>query len=841
MTRRKNAGGSSKPGKKSWISGTKARFLQSHNEAWVSATNRGSDAARSFYSDVTKLWIKKYGWHFDRNGDLEEDTPDPTQESLLEPEEAVDDEEAERRKEYYSKMRECIRSYYYRANKTVSAADAAKEITEILENAAEAAPKPPRRPRILHYYSNIYYPERIKPIVDAEWAMMMNSLGNEEDGNKFVDFQNKVTQRFWENETQAFRDNLKMQLKEEYLARHLAFEEHIERVATQNPESAEAYHSRFSIAGATLNNLCDALSKQYGMNVSIFLCGPIGARDGSIEMRSVHSGVTIGLNPLKWPQACPEEFRKVLESMVSFSKRCYTLQQCKARSLGGTGHKVNLDESAALGTDPEGFGLYTLDGQSKDTTPSPPSLSTQNIAQDASSLHPKTATPLDHPQPLPTNSADLVNRNKGALDATAPDFNVFTAGGSLADVAPPEGLDFINTDFSGVPENLSLLTQHLHDEHDQWDAQNLQEQEQSPWDVFKELMNAGEQSATSRGNNVGSLLDGLGSPSPTQLEDGLANIDLDGVLGLPTLPTRPRGDSSATLADRAAAALDSAINMAGPPLCIGRTVDAACDAPPPPPGLAASASPPPALSLDTASSLSPVGSTSTLGALGDLPAVDISVEFADCPQTSRGAYAPLFKVADKLGPDFRACVRSFLKLECAARWTSKDHRLPSADRPSEYKEWMRYARPAGFDKDGAKFGEKFGECLWLWWSSMQLKERKDENGCLMRADGSSLEWGSLAAPGKSGIFLVVLGLYWWAQRDGGRVQDRWREALADVAWAKTVTENMVHHGGMPKADAAAAGATRTKSTPTGDPKGKRKREDTLAVPEGNRRRRLTRG
>lgn len=127
----------------------------------------------------------------------------------------------------------------------MSTVDAAKEIADILENAAESAPKPPRKPQVLHYYSQLYYPERIKPTVDAEWAKKKKILAEDpdEEKTKFVDFQNKVTQRFWENETQAFRDNLKTKLEEDHRARRTVFDEHIERVTKQNPESAEAYHS----------------------------------------------------------------------------------------------------------------------------------------------------------------------------------------------------------------------------------------------------------------------------------------------------------------------------------------------------------------------------------------------------------------------------------------------------------------------------------------------------------------------------------------------------------------------------------------------------------------------
>lgn len=99
--------------------------------------------------------------------------------------------------------------------------------------------------------------------------------------------------------------------------------------------------------------------------------------------------------------------------------------------------------------------------------------------------------------------------------------------------------------------------------------------------------------------------------------------------------------------------------------------------------------------------------------------------------------------------------------------------------------------------------------MWLWWMSMQPKERVDGSDCLMRTSTCKLDWGGLAVPGRSGIFLVVLGLYWWAQWDDGRAQDRWREALVDVAW---VCEHIVKYGGLPMLGGAAAEGTRAKST-----------------------------
>lgn len=104
MTCRKNADPTVKPGKKSCVSGTKLDFPWSHNAAWESSTGKGLDEAGLFYSHVAKLWIKKYSWHFDHEQDLEEDTPNPTPESLLELEEEVDDTEAIKRAAYYNDM-----------------------------------------------------------------------------------------------------------------------------------------------------------------------------------------------------------------------------------------------------------------------------------------------------------------------------------------------------------------------------------------------------------------------------------------------------------------------------------------------------------------------------------------------------------------------------------------------------------------------------------------------------------------------------------------------------------------------------------------------------------------
>ncbi|KAF7974736.1 hypothetical protein HWV62_11415 [Athelia sp. TMB] len=543
----KNVDPNVKRGKKSWVAGTKARFLESHNKAWLSVTNQGTEAAGSFYLQVAKLWVKKYGWHFNHEKGLEQDTVDPTLTSLSDPEEPVDDKEAKKCQKYYEEMCTRIRSYYYRANKTVSAVDTAKDIAEILESAAGAKPKPPCRPQILHYYSN----------------------------------------------------------------------------------------------------------------------------------------------------------------------------------MG--------------------------------------------------------------------------------------DFDPFA--NPYIDVNPLIGLDFVNVDFFGAPENLTLLTEHLHTEQDRWDRSQVE--------------TGGERSASSNmcpdipPTNGNDIIQPFPAPDPVaaygypipSLFSPMKSVANDFTTNSAVNRTSPSRDVFTT-----GEGMANDLELPLLPL-ISATNREAEDAPPHSPRLSNNeASTPASVPGRSPSTSSPQPSlTPREAALApnathivfqdDAAQVDISVEFDDCPEALRSLYSPLFDVADKLGPQFRACVGSLLRLKHTAGWTLKDPRLPSAHRPAKYGEWMCYARPSAFAKISAEFGRR----LQLWWTSMQLKDRVDANGGLARTSVCAMDWGSLAAPGKSGLFLAVLGLCWWGEWDNGCTQDEWQEVLIDVQW---VCEHILRHGGLLEAAVAGPKATKPKCGPT---------------------------
>lgn len=92
-----------KPGKLSWIHGTKYIFFAKRKEDWL----REAEAHRAgpFYRKMVKLYILKYGYHLADNQDLAEDVDDPPDSAANEVVHEVLTEEKTFRQEYAKKLR----------------------------------------------------------------------------------------------------------------------------------------------------------------------------------------------------------------------------------------------------------------------------------------------------------------------------------------------------------------------------------------------------------------------------------------------------------------------------------------------------------------------------------------------------------------------------------------------------------------------------------------------------------------------------------------------------------------------------------------------------------------
>jgi hypothetical protein len=95
-----------RPGKQSWVHGTKLVFFAKHKADWL----RECEAKKSgqFYTKMAKLYIKKYGRHLADDQDLEFDVPDLEDPAADEAaHEVLDDADAEKdfRREYLKTLR----------------------------------------------------------------------------------------------------------------------------------------------------------------------------------------------------------------------------------------------------------------------------------------------------------------------------------------------------------------------------------------------------------------------------------------------------------------------------------------------------------------------------------------------------------------------------------------------------------------------------------------------------------------------------------------------------------------------------------------------------------------
>lgn len=90
-------------GRSTWATGTKFKFLDARATEWQESLDNNSST--SFYTSVTWLWVKKYGWYFDYWSDLEEDVQDPGDDDLEFADGADSEEELMKCNNYFDAMR----------------------------------------------------------------------------------------------------------------------------------------------------------------------------------------------------------------------------------------------------------------------------------------------------------------------------------------------------------------------------------------------------------------------------------------------------------------------------------------------------------------------------------------------------------------------------------------------------------------------------------------------------------------------------------------------------------------------------------------------------------------
>ncbi|KAJ7751631.1 hypothetical protein B0H16DRAFT_1460179 [Mycena metata] len=262
-----------KPGKVSWIHGTKEKFFGSPN----GHGKIGKVLRRHDEPVHPEVWIQY-------EEDLEEDVTDP---NAGDPDVAtLTKEEADRR----SKISSNRIGQWYRVHYGGGVEQGKKNLfKDLLSVGANIGATQPMKMQTWQYYSKLHYEECVKPCFEVAWkAAQQRAKDLELEEPHVVKVRGEVTRQAWEEETEEFK---------------------VLMVAAQNKEHTQMLvHGRWAVLRRVpiLRKSCmHTIQEQFSMNVVIMLCGPIGEHGGAVEVRSVHSGMTTGLNPKKWYQFDP--------------------------------------------------------------------------------------------------------------------------------------------------------------------------------------------------------------------------------------------------------------------------------------------------------------------------------------------------------------------------------------------------------------------------------------------------------------------------------------------------------------------------------------------------------
>ncbi|KAJ7234291.1 hypothetical protein C8J57DRAFT_1531831 [Mycena rebaudengoi] len=330
--KRKKGEEKKKRGKVSWVWGTKLRFFEVRKDKWRAAVD--TNQTGGFYTTMAKLYTRKYGYHIADNEDLAEDIADPPEEAAnVVVNERLTPEEAETRSKHHAALRLRIGAWY-RAQYGNLLEEDKETFVGLFTGNLDGTPPRPQRPQLIQYYSRKFYDSRVRVRFEARMAgIVRRAAFADDDMPAVLKIRNEVTKEVWEEECEAFQEDVKASLEKEYQASLTAWKTSLADSPTKTPEEMNAtLHN----AAFYLQPYVDAIQERFGMCASVFLAGPIGARGGAIGVRSVHAGKTRGAVPMNWPEFDVQGFAAAEASMVTFAREHFTEADCHARAIDGT-------------------------------------------------------------------------------------------------------------------------------------------------------------------------------------------------------------------------------------------------------------------------------------------------------------------------------------------------------------------------------------------------------------------------------------------------------------------------------------------------------------------------
>ncbi|KAJ6549006.1 hypothetical protein B0H19DRAFT_1265778 [Mycena capillaripes] len=318
-----------RPGKPSWVWGTKKVFFERRKDDWVRESE--ADRAGEFYTKVAKLYLKKYPWDLADNEDYAfdfEDPPDSAADEVVH--EVLDPEIEKTRVESMKTLRSRIGQWYRTEYGSLIRSDKVA-FKELFTGVLDGTPAKPQRGRLIHFYSRKYYETRIKPVVQERMeALKRRAEFTGETMPKNIDVISKVTSEMWEGEVPSFKHECELAAEREYQQQLVAWQATQPDAPTRTPEELAA---TLDNAGFYLQPFVDAIQERFGMCATLLLAGPVGIQQGKMGLVSVHAGATKGIAPMKWPAYDWHGFQEVERLMLGFARECFSDAECALRAL----------------------------------------------------------------------------------------------------------------------------------------------------------------------------------------------------------------------------------------------------------------------------------------------------------------------------------------------------------------------------------------------------------------------------------------------------------------------------------------------------------------------------
>lgn len=710
-------------------------------------------------------------------------------------------------------------------------ADKVDHLSKILGDFIDANIKAPRHNSTLHIYQRNHYDTRVKATADVEYAQACAAaLASGSNVPVQLAFNNAVTKRLLEAESAEFHEQLRQEVKEDYEERLADYQANTTKPSL--PSTPEEYHryayallrllasisppfSELQAAGHWLNTFAEHISRRLGMNVSIFIAGPIGENGGEVGVRwyvvapidfgsglrlttcSVHIGQMPGLTPKLWPEFDETTFAAVTKSMVKFARICFCASHrvfecinlvltappapddCQARALPS----ASSDDLAGLqAMDPDdrlSNGLSST-GTSRTSTPVPAtsvppttSLLTGAVARAGPLLgrgYTKSSSPPIS-SPLRGESAPpLVGKSKA--DGVA-----VSSSSAISSVHPI--LAAMRGKSSVRAASMPMHLPRAHSVSPPSHVTTSQETQQAslPLDI-----------STTLAGRLPQFLDrGLSS----DMVSSAASVTFTPVVAASTLGAAT--PIPAVVTDAPAATTSTSVNatfapgeVASPPAAAtstrGRSPDDMLSwgfgiptllnpSAAPAPHAYASCSPHPSAVRDSGEGLGILRSH----ALADLD---------DCPEDVRSVVQYLLGNGG-WGHRWQKLVELYVAIEHAAGFHPHGRLLQPTDRrPPEIAAWMKHHRPlADISLDDA---HAFTLGWWEWWYSNQPADRPtDKAGWYTTENGAPATWSQLYVTGPNGLVLFLLSAAWWGAAVEGadsEAQQDWLDAVEDLSY-----------------------------------------------------------